>query len=164
MTADLVTQMKRGMRRLASGVSIITTQSPAGEAFAMTATSVVSVSTAPPSLLVCINLEARMAPVMHLNQVFAVNILAQNQQALAEVCGSSTQNAERFLSPLWRYPEGLAPCLEGAEAVFHCRIVQRMEYGTHAIIVGEIEQVAVCEGAYAPLIYANGHYHRLDGG
>lgn len=163
MTLDLATQMKRGMRRLAAGVSIISTQNTQGEAFAMTATSVTSVSTAPPSLLVCINTEARLAPLMQLEQRFAVNILHASQQALAAVCGSSEHNDARFVSPAWRYPENAAPYLDGCEAVFQCVVSQRIEHGTHAIVVGNVLQVQASGQAFAPLVYANGHYHHLEG-
>lgn len=53
MIAD-ADQFKRGMRRLASGGSIVTT-SEAGERRGMAATSVYSVSAETPALLVCVD-------------------------------------------------------------------------------------------------------------
>lgn len=160
-TAELAAQMKLGMRRLASGVSIITAQTADGERYAMTASSVTSVSATPASLLVCVNQDARLASALTLGQAFAVNILQQSHQAIAQICGSGAQNSERFQSPLWQFPSQGAPYLQDAEAVFQCTIVQLVPHGTHIIVVGNIGEVAVSASAYDPLIYANGRYDAL---
>ena len=163
MSVDLAAQMKLGMRRLASGVSVVTALSPEGEQFAMTATSVASVSTAPASLLVCVNQDARMAPLLAVGLPFAVNILHSSQQAIAQVCGSGAANAERFNSPLWQQSSGGAPYLQAAEAVFQCQIAQLVKHGTHTIVIGNIHEVSVSAAPYSPLVYADGRYASVLG-
>ena len=74
--AELGMAMKMGMRRLASGVSVLSTRSDDGERHAMTVSSVTSVSDNPASLLVCVNKQVALEG--HLSTPgtpFAINIL-----------------------------------------------------------------------------------------
>src|SRR5690606_24041106 len=86
MTQDLAKAMRDGMRRLPSGVCVVSAQTANSGRFAMTASSVTSVSDQPASLLVCVNRNARIAPVLNLGQKFAINILGQDHQDISVLC------------------------------------------------------------------------------
>src|SRR5882724_7912673 len=66
----------------ASGVTVITTEVD-GERFGTTASAVTSLSDAPPMLLVCLNRESTTGQAIDRSGFFVVNILAEEQQALA---------------------------------------------------------------------------------
>ena len=81
MSADRISFID-GMRRLAAGVTIVTTGvSP--HRFGLTATAVTSVSADPPTLLACINRDSdSFGPIIR-NGRFAVNLLGPGHQELA---------------------------------------------------------------------------------
>jgi flavin reductase (DIM6/NTAB) family NADH-FMN oxidoreductase RutF len=74
---------KGGMRRLAAGVSIITTEHH-GERYGMAATAVTSVSAEPPTLLVCIGRSGSSHEPIRESGRFCVNVLAETDRAVAE--------------------------------------------------------------------------------
>ncbi len=151
--------MKEGMRRLASGVCVITTQSADGTPYAMTATSVTSVSDSPASLLVCINRNARMYEAISTGGRFCVNLLRQGQEGISNRCASGDQGSSRFDVGSWTMDDGL-PYVKDGLAAFFCRQDQAIEYGTHRIVIGVIDKVLVNDGAdIEPLLYLNGGYH-----
>lgn len=158
MAHDLVQAMKDGMRRLVSGVSVISTFGADGQGFAMTVSSVTSVSDAPPSLLVCINQSTRIAPVLSIGQRFAVNVLGQSHQDVSIQCSTGEQNEKRLQTGNWCLDAGQIPYLKDAEAVFECVVDQSIPYGSHDIVVGKIVLVRMDKKSAAPLVYANGGY------
>lgn len=152
--------MKKGMRYLAAGVSIVSvTENELNHA--MTATSVTSLSDNPASLLVCVNRQHRIHSAFQIGGVFAVNVLAQQHQQLSSVCADSNRYSERFDADCWQYSAGLAPAIEDALVVFQCECDQAHTYGTHDIIIGRILSVSVTPKSTEPLIYFNGSYSKV---
>lgn len=161
MVADLVQSMKAGMRRLAAGVSVISAVDHNGVRYAMTASSVTSVSDSPPSLLVCVNQAARICPVLAVGQRFAVNLLAQSHAEVSIVCSTGEQGDKRFDVGHWAVTALQTPIIADAEAVFECTVDVVQPYGTHNIVMAKIDSVIISNGAADPLIYCDGGYRRL---
>lgn len=157
-TVEQAIAMKEGMRRLASGVSVIAAKDVAGNPYAMTATSVTSVSDSPASLLVCVNKDARMFEAIAEGGCFSVSLLRQNQSEVSNRCASGDQGISRFEVGDWSEHNAL-PYLSGGLATFFCRQDKAVDYGTHRIVIGVIDEVmADIEGAIDPLVYLNGGY------
>lgn len=161
MTKQLADSMRLGMRRLASGVSIIATRNKSGTGFAMTVSSVTSISDEPPSLLVCVNRDTKISSELALGHMFSINVLEQSHEDVSVVCSTGTQGEERFQTGDWNKEHGPAPSLNDAEAVFFCKVDQRVSYGTHDIVIGKITEVRVSAMEPDPLIYFNGRYCQL---
>jgi flavin reductase (DIM6/NTAB) family NADH-FMN oxidoreductase RutF len=162
MQEELSEKMKSGMRRLVAGVSILTVSGEDGLNYAMTVSSVSSVSTCPPSLLVCINASTRISSQMVLGRYFGINILAQDHQELSTRCSSSDFKDSRFDDGTWELNKlGMPPYLTDAECVFTCAVDQKIRYGSHYIVVGLINEVRLTKDAIDPLVYMNGRYHRV---
>ncbi len=162
-SVEMSVAMKEGMRRLASGVSVITSVDLKGNPYAMTATSVTSVSDSPASLLVCINKSTRMFEAIAEGGQFCVNLLSHDQESISNRCASGDQGAGRFELGAWSSARSL-PYLDGALAAFFCRQDQCIDYGTHRIVIGEIEEVLVADSdEINPLVYLNGGYGKLIG-
>jgi len=158
---DMNSAMREGMRRLASGVSVISTKTTAGARFAMTATSVTSLSAEPASLLVCINRNTSMYEAVKDGGAFCVNVLRFDQQEISNKCASGDQGEERFEVGDWQETADL-PYLEGSLAVFVCDQEQAINYGTHRILIGAIKRVLVDDGdTIDPLVYLDGGYKTL---
>jgi flavin reductase (NADH) len=152
-----------GMRRLASGVCVVSTKAN-GQRFAMTASSVTSLSNSPASLLVCVNASASIQPFLVKGQPFTVNILGTDQEQISNNCAGSCDGDERFTIGQWSDPdEDGAPFLKQAQAVFFCDVDnENYQYGTHHIVIGRLTSVLIPEVDFAPLVYANGKYQRLS--
>ena len=160
--AELGMAMKMGMRRLASGVSVLSTRSDDGERHAMTVSSVTSVSDKPASLLVCVNKQVALEG--HLSTPgtpFAINILGSDQQAISNRCAGFEGDQPRFSIGDWRQGRDEVPYLADAQATFFCESDQIMTYGTHHIVVARIHEVKRGELAVDPLIYVDGGYSAL---
>jgi len=155
---DLSAQMKEGMRRLASGVSVVSAAHE-GIRYAMTASSVTSVSDSPASLLVCVNKQARFSKPMHSGQYFGVSLLSAAQQDISNTCAMPNDEEVRFATGNWIQDDrtGLY-YLQDAQAAFVCKKVQHIEHGTHDIFIGNIEQIHINSDDINPLIYLNGGY------
>lgn len=160
MSEPLAQSLKLGMRRLASGVCIVTAADENGIAQAMTVSSVTSVSAEPASLLVCINRDSRFAPLMQSGAQLLVNVLNVKHQALAQLCADPDQHAQRLSHSAWQF-SGTTPYLADAEAVFFTRIDTIVPYGTHLVVIGKVEQVMASGAPLAPLLYADGAYRSL---
>lgn len=158
MTKDLSQAMRDGMRRLASGVSVISTMGTDAKPYAMTATSVTSLTDSPASLLVCVNRSARMHDLLLPGHNMAVNLLSQGHEDVSVACSTGDQAESRFQTGKWLIQGGHAPYLQDAEAVFECVVAQCHAYGNHSIVIGDITRVRVSEAAPRPLIYHNGAY------
>lgn len=160
---ELSHSMKLGMRRLAAGVCVLSTRTDSGELFAMTVSSVTSVSDNPASLLVCINKQvSQQGHLSTLGNQFAINILAQDQQDVSNICAGRDPLKDRFSVGTWSQDKQGVPFLEDAQAVFFCRVDMASVYGTHHIVVGLIHDVLVGERVLDPLVYVDGRYARLQ--
>ncbi len=151
--------MKLGMRRLAAGVCVLSMRTDTGEPFAMTVSSVTSVSDNPASLLVCINKQvSQQGHLSTLGNEFAINILSEDQQDISNLCAGRELGRDRFALGAWVTNARDLPYLEDAQAVFFCKVDMASVYGTHHIVVGLINDVVVGDAPPAPLVYVNGRY------
>jgi flavin reductase (NADH) len=154
--------LKAGMRRLASGVCVISLVDEDANRLAMTATSVTSVSDNPASLLVCINTSAAPYPALSRGCHFCVNLLAAGQGDISDHCAGKVDREARFELGHWLSKEdGHIPYLADAEANFFCENDVIHEYGTHIIVIGKITEVNTSDGRVNPLIHLDGGYHEL---
>lgn len=81
----------------ATGVSVVTTDGPAGR-FGLTVSAVSSVSAEPPLVLVCINRKSPAMAAVEANGVFAVNLLSAAHRAYAETFSGARARAAPSIS------------------------------------------------------------------
>ncbi len=158
---------RHAMRQMAGGVSIVTVG--AGDDVAgFTATSVVSVSAEPPALLFSINRETQSYGVLQRRRIFAVNILAASQQAVAEAFSgrSGERGTAKFAHGTWSTMTTGAPTLAGAIATLDCDVDEIIERASNAIVIGLVRSVRMCAdpAAESALAYWRGAYHRVASG
>ncbi|WP_019904019.1 flavin reductase [Methylobacterium sp. 77] len=150
---------REAMAHLASAVHLVTTDGPGGRA-GFTASSVCSVSDAPPTLLVCINRTSSAYAAVSANAVLCVNTLSGEQAGIAGAFGGRTPMDERFAAASWGRLATGAPVLEGALTAFDCRIVARHAVGSHDVLFCEVVDLAEPGGGHG-LVYAGRRYHTL---
>lgn len=151
---------KAGMRQWASGVTVVSAIDPQGVPHAMTVSSLTSVSDTPPSLLVCINKNAKMAAFLKEGDQFVVNILDANSQELSNLCATPDRYDQRFNNEFWLV--GDVARVKSALCAFECQVSKMVEHGTHFIVVGDLLRAHLTATASSPLCYWNGGYRELS--
>lgn len=151
-----------GMARLAAAVNAVTTDGPAGLG-GFTASAVCSVTDDPPTLIVCVNLASRQNEIIRANRVLCVNTLAADQADIATLFSTKELPIEqRFAAGKWSTLATGSPVLEGAIASFDCKVVERLERGTHSVIFCEVQAIRVrADGD--PLLYLDRQYRGIGG-
>ncbi len=140
------------MSQFASGVTLVTTRGPDGQAYGFTASAFSSLSLHPPLVLVCMGARATAYPVFMEATRFAISILAEDQAHLARLF--STRGTDRFGDPaIFDSPHGL-PVAAGALARLDCALETRYPGGDHAVLIGRPLHIDLTPGK--PLI----HYDR----
>ncbi len=156
---DLPAQMRAGMRRLASGVCVVTARDNDGNRLAMTASSVTSLSDNPVSLLVCIHTSSYLDAAIRDSGVFCVNVLSRDQEDISVRCALPDTKLDRFAIGEWEQDENSQLYyLKDALSVFHCKHTTDLEHGTHRIFVGNIDSVRIAGDDIDPLVYLDGEY------
>lgn len=151
---------KQGMRALVGAVSVVAVQDLDGFAAGLTATAVCSLSADPPSLLVCVNRTSTIAPGLKEDDSFSVNVLAEDQQDVAQAFGGqkTVKGSARFVYGSWIRSAHDVPLLVDARASFECVVEKVMDYATHHIVIGRVTDVHVRHPSPKALLYGDGKY------
>jgi flavin reductase (DIM6/NTAB) family NADH-FMN oxidoreductase RutF len=143
MTATEVTkpeqhrlEYRQAIARFATGVTIITTDTPDGYA-GMTASAVSSLSLEPRLLLVCISNHLPTHRAIQVSRRFAVNVLGAGDAALARRFASPRE--DKFAGLELDCSEGV-PLLRRAIAHFVCDVTERFPGGDHSIFIGGVRR------------------------
>jgi flavin reductase (DIM6/NTAB) family NADH-FMN oxidoreductase RutF len=148
------------MGAAATGVTVITTDGPAGR-FGLTVSAVSSVSADPPMLLACVNRRNLAAAAIETNGKFAVNVLGAAAKDVAEVFAGRPAEGKPydFARHDWQAGECGLPLLAEAAAHFECEIAQAIDAGTHRIFIGRVINAA--RNHAEPLVYCNRSFGRI---
>jgi flavin reductase (DIM6/NTAB) family NADH-FMN oxidoreductase RutF len=146
----------------ATGVTVITMPTKDGGAWGMTANSLTSLSLDPPLILVCIDKSTRTHQHMLDSGVWAVNILAGDQEKVSRIFAMKDQNEERAMTATpYHIGKIGAPIVEGCLSYLECRTYATYDGGDHTIVVGEIEDASVAQPDGQPLLFYKGRYGSL---
>ena len=140
----------------ATGVTVITTRYEEVN-YGLTASAVSSLSLDPPMVLVCINKRTGTQTVISKAKVFAVNILREDQQAMARQF--ATPHPDKFRDIPLVFGELGVPLLSTVLASLECRVVGEVTGGTHAVFLAEVQAAHAEEGM--PLAYYRGRMGKL---
>ena len=148
----------------ATGVTVITTRL-GDTVHGMTANAVSSVSLDPTLLLVCIDRRARMHDLIREAGVFAVNILAADQEAISgHFAGRKKEGPPpaslRFDDGPIGDEEGV-PTIAGCVAAIRCVVEHAFDGGDHTILVGRVAGLHPGAPNARPLLFFGGRYRHL---
>ena len=165
---SLCADLKAAMRRLASSVSIVTSRDEQGQPHGMAASAVIPVSMDPPSMLVAVNRDAGLHPVLQRSGRYCINLLADAQHTLLAPFSQTALREQRFRSDEWRDAWSPAddrlPWLDGASSVIECDVDKSIDHGTHTLFIGRVVSVRCAEantGAAPPLVWLDGQRTHL---
>jgi flavin reductase (DIM6/NTAB) family NADH-FMN oxidoreductase RutF len=153
-------RFREAMRRMATGVSVITTDGPAGR-FGVTVSSMCSLSLEPPSVLACVH---HLSPALRAiveNGVFCANVLSVEQSHVSETFAGRLLELkdDKFACAEWGALATGSPVLNDALVAFDCRLSSAAEFGSHRILMGTVSDLIARDGP--PLIYADRGYRSV---
>lgn len=144
----------------ATGVAVVTTTGPDGPA-GMTTNAVASLSLDPLLLLVCFEHSSRTLATVRVSRRFAVNVLREGDEELAQVFASKRVGREKFERVTHTDAHGV-PVLDSALAWIACDLRDLHDGGDHVIGIGEVVALGTGE-AGPPLVYHRGRYTTVAG-
>jgi flavin reductase (DIM6/NTAB) family NADH-FMN oxidoreductase RutF len=149
------------MRRLAGGVSVITA-GRGDHISGMTVTSLTSLSTSPPRLLVSIDRQAPCFALIDRHRAFGVNILGSDQHELAgRFSDRRLEGREPFGGVDWISGYSGVPLLAHSLATVECRVEEIIERHSHGIVVGSLLGSELSH-RLSGLVYWNGQYVEIE--
>jgi len=138
----------------ATGITVVTARAPDGTPVGLTVNSFNSVSLDPPLVVWSLSAHQANLPVFAACEYYAINILAEDQQALSQRFAS--RDVDKFAGLNFRDGLGGAPLLEGCSAWFECRNTTRHDGGDHMLFLSEVARHDA--DPKPPLIYFAGRY------
>lgn len=158
---SLTDDFKQTLSGWASGVSVVTTKRD-GMLYGLTVSSFTSLSLTPPLVLVCLHTQNRMPQMILEAGVFAVSILAEDQQDASAYFARPGRVPTADFTVIdgdWT-PTGL-PIVKGCLGWLSCRLHEQIVKGDHAIVVGEVIETR-SRADVGPLVYFRRGYRRVE--
>ncbi len=153
--------LRRAMRQWVTGVAIVTSQA-GGIRHGMTVNSFGSISLEPPLVTVTMNHNTRTCALVEQSGIFAVTILSNTQQALAELfAGRLGDEHDRMEGVETFKMETGAPLLSGGLAFVDCKVVYQYPMLLSTLFIGEVIAARVDDQDGSPLVYHNRVFLRL---
>ena len=153
---ELAHATRAALRSVPTGVAVVTAVRE-GEARGITINAFTSVSLEPPTLLICVNRQARSYLYIAHSRRFALNVLAADQVGLARAFASS--GSDKFAGVEWSLGSLGAPVIGNVLAWAQCVLELVHDAGDHEIVVGRVADLGTGEGS--PLVYYRGTFVRL---
>jgi flavin reductase (DIM6/NTAB) family NADH-FMN oxidoreductase RutF len=154
-------ELRRIFGTFATGVTVVTCR--LGErTHGITVNSFTSLSLDPPLVLVCIDRRAIAWEMIPAAGSFAVNVLSEQQRWICDFFAKrlAPDPDHEFAEIPHESALTGAPIIEGALAVFECRLVQSYPGGDHDIYVGEVLSARLLSDE-RPLIFHRGRFPAL---
>jgi flavin reductase (DIM6/NTAB) family NADH-FMN oxidoreductase RutF len=151
-------EFRETMGSMAATVSVVTT-THARETIGRTVTAALSLGANPPSVLVSIDITARLADLILMSRGFSMAMLAQGQELIGDAFAGKLGD-DRFTYGEWgSWPSG-NPMLMGAVATLDCELIGTIETGTHVLFAGAIVHSEISP-QLEPLIWHRHRYRTL---
>ncbi|HEY9294092.1 MAG TPA: flavin reductase family protein [Microlunatus sp.] len=155
VTADAFKQI---FRRHPAGVSVITLNSAHGRPVGFTATSVISVAAAPPTVAFSLAATSRSWPAVARSESLVINFLTATQ-AEASLRFAAT-DVDRFAAGDWSLLDTGEPVLDDGHSWLRGRVSRRIPIGPSFLIIVDVLQTAIRNQA-PPLVYHDRQHHTL---
>jgi flavin reductase (DIM6/NTAB) family NADH-FMN oxidoreductase RutF len=157
-------RFRQVMGRFATGVTVVTTFD-GGRPEGITVNALSSVSLDPPLVMVALDRRRFITPMVRAHGRYAVNVLAEGQQALSDCFAHAAvrPGREDFCGAAWHAGATGLPILDGVIAQLECTVVETFSAGDHDLFIGRVDALDAPEaGAPGPLLYFRRSYLRID--
>jgi flavin reductase (DIM6/NTAB) family NADH-FMN oxidoreductase RutF len=153
---------RAAMRELAGGVTVVTV-GRGQDITGFTATSVSSLSTHPPRLIVCIDRSSASWLALQRYPHLGVNLLRDQERAIANRFAGrdGLKGITRYAGGRWTTLLTGTPVLENGLATLDCEVEEMLSRYDHSIVIGRVRAVSIYPGS-CPLVYWQGDYYPLE--
>ena len=154
---------RRVMGHFVTGVSVVTAFDDE-QPFGITVNALSSVSLKPPLVMVALDRRRFLTPIVRAAGRYAVNILAEDQQALSDCFAGAPvmPGREAFCGAAWHPGATGLPLIDGAIATLECAVVETFSAGDHDLFIGRVEVLANENRHPMPLLYYRRRYLRIE--
>lgn len=154
---------RRVMGHFVTGVTVVTALD-GDQPFGITVNALSSVSLQPALVMVALDRRRFLTPIVRAAGRYAVNVLAEDQQALSDCFAGApvTPGREAFCGAAWHPGQLGLPLLEGAIATLECSVVETFSAGDHDLFIGRVETLGSEPGHPMPLLYYRRRYLRIE--
>ena len=154
---------RKVMGHFVTGVSVVTAldgETPQG----ITVNALSSVSLQPPLVMVALDRRRFITPTVRRAGRYAVNVLAETQQALSDCFAGApvSPGREAFCGAAWHAGATGLPLIDAAIASLECTVVQTFSAGDHDLFIGRVDALANEEQHPQPLLYYRRRYLRIE--
>lgn len=152
------------MGHFATGVSVVTTHDGT-RPWGITVNALSSISLEPPLVMVALDHRREIVPAVRSAGRYAVCILGQGQQALAQCFAGAAVEPDRdaFCGASWQSGRSGMPLLDGAIAHLECTVTQEIPVGDHLLFIGRVDDLASADGSARPLLWFRRRYLQIEG-
>jgi flavin reductase (DIM6/NTAB) family NADH-FMN oxidoreductase RutF len=141
MDAD---QKKTALRMIPYGLYVLTAQDKSGARTAATVNWVTQGSFEPPLVVVGVKADSHAKTVIGASGTFALNFLGKGQEGIAsEFFKSVESDGQQIGGQPYRVGTTGSPILTGLPAFVECQVIETIEQGDHAIVVGKVIDAGV---------------------
>ena len=149
---------RKALGTFATGVTVVTGLTPKDVPVGVTVNSFASVSLDPPIILICLDNNTGYLKAFCEGERFAVNILSETQQDLAEeFAGPQEHNFKDRAFETW---DSGCPILHGCLTNLECTRLNAFEGGDHLIVLGRVDRIEHADGR-RPLLFYQSAYGRI---
>lgn len=160
LSVDPGPAFRESMAALAATTCVVTA-AIGDERAGRTVTAVLSLAVDPPSLLVSIDANARLAAMIRSCGGFSFAMLEQGQRDVASAFAGAVARDRRFDHGRWEtWPSG-QPRLRGAVATMDCTVGQEIEIADHVLFVGHPLRIDLAEGS-GPLVWHGRRFNAVQ--
>jgi flavin reductase ActVB len=142
---------RASIARVPFPVAVVTAWTAEGDLVGFTASSVCSLSLAPPSLLISVDHTTRACDVLRKSEEFTVDFLATEHREVARLF--ATRGADKFSSPHLGTDEHGRPRITNAIVHMLCRVEHRIDSYDHLVITATVTAISDAQGD--PLLIAD---------
>jgi flavin reductase (DIM6/NTAB) family NADH-FMN oxidoreductase RutF len=151
------------MGHFVTGVTVVTAlrgDRPQG----ITVNALSSVSLEPPLVMVALDRRRFITPTVREAGRFAVNILAETQQALSDCFAGAEVSPGRdaFCGASWHAGASGLPLIDGAIGSLECTVVETFSAGDHDLFIGRVDALRSEDAQADPLLYYRRRYLRIE--
>lgn len=139
--------------KFATGVTIVTAQSPKGP-IGITANSFSSISLTPPLVMWAPAKLSSRHDLFVNSQHFAIHVLSDQQK---DLCDAFAKPQSDLTVQPHRLNNHDVPIFEDCLAIFECTTFQVHDAGDHSIVIGHVNHAQQSEGI--PLIFSQGKFY-----
>ncbi|HJU89875.1 MAG TPA: flavin reductase family protein [Gemmatimonadaceae bacterium] len=157
MTIDPAT-FRSVLGRFASGVTVVTAREANGIDHGMTVSAFCSLSLEPAMVLMCVEKQTEMHPILEQVRHCAVNILEESQESISR--RFAERMTDRFNGVGYTRRITGAALLDEALAHIECELVERYPGGDHTIFIARV--LAASASSDRPLLYYRGGYAQME--